>query len=343
MIRLTMLSSAEKVKGQGVASAYRELINLLAVQTETYTIEINKWAAADITHYHTVDLPFYLSTFSKKRGIKVGYVHFLPETVDDSLDLPKWARAFFYRYLISFYKRMDKLVVVNPAFMPKLAAYGIPLEKIEYIPNFVSSKTFFPMDEVVRKQLKQQHMKKQSFTVLGAGQIQHRKGVLDFIEVAKQLPDVQFVWVGGFSFGKLTSGYKELKQIVDHPPDNVLFTGIVDREEMNMYFNMADVMFLPSFHELFPMTILEGMSSGRPILLRDLDLYEDILFDYYIKETSVAGFAEQILRLKEDPAYYQMAKKQAERGAFHYSEERLTEIWHTFYHQLTLNGEGLPQ
>ncbi|STY44477.1 Uncharacterised protein [Listeria grayi] len=48
--------------------------------------------------------------------------------------------------------------------------------------------------------------------VLGSGQVQHRKGVMDFIETAKQLPDVQFIWAGGFSFGMITSGYEELKK-----------------------------------------------------------------------------------------------------------------------------------
>ncbi|MGN7311418.1 glycosyltransferase family 4 protein [Alkalicoccobacillus gibsonii] len=334
MIRLTMFSSAEKVKGQGVASAYRELINLLFNQTDLYDMKINTYRSADISHYHTVDLPFYLSTFSKKRGIKVGYVHFIPETVDDSLQLPKWFRRFFYSYLISFYKRMDKLVVVNPAFIPKLEAYGITKDKIEYIPNFVSNQTFYPLDDIERHAIKEKHVSTHAFTVLGAGQIQQRKGVLDFIEVAKKLPEVQFIWVGGFSFGKITSGYKELKLIVDNPPKNVLFTGIVDREQMNMYFNLADVMFLPSFHELFPMTILEGMSCERPILLRDLELYEDILFDYYLKAMSVEGFVEEIIQLKSNPEYYEAAKTSAARGAYHYSEERLSKIWKDFYYDL---------
>ncbi|MDQ0206131.1 glycosyltransferase family 4 protein [Alkalicoccobacillus murimartini] len=335
MIRLAMFSSAEKIKGQGVASAYRELLNLLAQYPLTYQMSVNKWDSADISHYHTVDLHFYLSSFSKKRGIKVGYVHFLPETIDDSLELPSLFRTFFYRYLISFYNRMDQLVVVNPSFISKLTAHGIDSEKIHYIPNFVSGQTFYQMDSLTRKQIKDEHnLNSHAFTVIGAGQIQHRKGVLDFIEVAKRLPDVQFVWVGGFSFGKITSGYKELKDIVDNPPSNVRFTGIVDRDQMNTYFNMADLMFLPSFHELFPMTILEAMSCGCPILLRDLELYEDILFDYYVKENSIDGFVDQVKRLKEDKSYYQTASQSAQRGASHYSEERLTDLWNTFYHSL---------
>lgn len=41
---------------------------------------------------------------------------------------------------------------------------------------------------------------KDKFVVLGVGQIQHRKGVLDFVEVAKEFPELQFVWAGGLLF-----------------------------------------------------------------------------------------------------------------------------------------------
>jgi 1,2-diacylglycerol-3-alpha-glucose alpha-1,2-galactosyltransferase len=35
--------------------------------------------------------------------------------------------------------------------------------------------------------------------------------------------------------------------------------------------------FLPSYSELFPMTILEAASCGTAIMLRDIDLYKVIL------------------------------------------------------------------
>lgn len=59
MIKLTMLSSAEKVKGQGVASAYRELVNLLEERYKNeIDMKINSFEKSDITHYHTVDFRF---------------------------------------------------------------------------------------------------------------------------------------------------------------------------------------------------------------------------------------------------------------------------------------------
>lgn len=341
MIKLTMLSSAEKVKGQGVASAYRELVNLLAERLpDKIDMKLNERRRSDITHYHTVDFPFFLSTFNKrKRGVNLGYVHFIPETMEGSLKLPWIAKVVFYKYLIAFYKRMDHIVVVNPSFIPKLEAYDIPKEKIQYIPNFVSKKSFFPYTaeekETARKRL---GIAPDRFVVLGSGQVQHRKGVMDFIETAKQLPDVQFIWAGGFSFGMITSGYEELKKVYENPPANVKFLGIIDRALMNECINAADLFFMPSYNELFPMAILEAMSCGVPVLLRDLDLYEEILTGYYAEAQDNEGFKEAIERFRKDETYYGHMKAMALEGAAYYSEDRLAACWDEFYHSL-LNKE----
>lgn len=340
MLKLNMLSSAEKVKGQGVGSAYREFINLLNNDdSNTYELTINKNIKADITHYHTVDFLFYLSTFSrKKRGIRVGHVHFLPETLEGSLQLPFLVKKIFNKYLLSFYKRMDGLVVVNPSFIPKLEAHGIKKEKVTYIPNFVAKKDFYPMGIQEKLAIRETlSIPEDTFVVIGAGQIQHRKGILDFIAVSKQLSQVQFIWVGGFSFGKMTAGYEELKKIFDHPPNNVHFTGIIDRASMNDYYNVSDLLFMPSYNELFPMTILEAMSSGIPILTRDLELYEAILEGYYIKGHTIAEFAASIERLRLNQDNYQDAKEKAREGAQYYSEERIWSIWKDYYHEIYRN------
>ena len=102
-----------------------------------------------------------------------------------------------------------------------------------------------PKEEVlaIREQL---GIAPDAFVVLGCGQVQTRKGVLDYIECAKANPDLTFVWAGGFSFGGITDGYDVLKPIVENPPANVKFLGIVPREKMNGIFNAADMLFMPA-------------------------------------------------------------------------------------------------
>ena len=334
MPTINMLSSADKVKGQGVGSAYLEQVNLVQNGLDKeYKVVVNKRIRAEIMHYHTIDFKHYLSVpFAKRKGVTVGYVHFLPETIEGSIKLPSLAKKIFYKYIINFYNSMDYLVTVNPNFITKLEAYNIDRKKISYIPNFVSTEKFYNLSSennyTAQEKLK---IARDAFVVLGVGQIQTRKGVIDFINIAKKLPDIQFVWAGGFSFGNITDGYKELKNEIENAPKNILFTGIVERDLMNDIYNVSDVLFMPSYNELFPMSILEAMNTYTPILLRDLELYEDILFDYYLKEHDNYGFIKAIEKLKNDSNYYEQAKEKAIRGHNFYSKENVLAMWQNFY------------
>jgi len=334
------MSSATKVKGQGVGSVYTEQVKLirefLCDKFEVYENAPNSKVKASITHYHTIDLPFFFKKRkAAKSGVNLGYVHFLPETVENSLRLPRFAKKIFYWYMIKFYRSMDCLVTVNPYFIGELGRYGISPDKIGYIPNFVSDDGFFPLsaDEKVKAREKY-GIDKNSFVVLSAGQLQKRKGAFDFLEMARRMPDITFAWAGGFSFGVITDGYKELSAAMENPPPNVKFLGIVDRSEMNEVYNTADVMLLASFEELFPMTVLEAMCVNLPILLRDLNIYENILFDFYYKEKDADGFVRAINRLRNDAEYYKTGVEMSKKGNLYYSKEKITEQWEELYTSL---------
>lgn len=334
-ISINMLSKADSIDGQGVGSAYLELIKLLEEDAkEEFDISINKGVKYDILHAHTVEPRNYFK-MKRTKGKTVAYVHFLPDTLDGSIKLPKPAFKIFKKYVIDFYKSADKLVVVNPIFINDLVKAGLDRDKIVYIPNFVSKEMFFPLPDNFKEKVRKKYgFKKNDFIVLGAGQVQTRKGVMDFIEVAKKLPDVKFVWAGGFSFGHITDGYKELKEIMDNPPQNVKFLGIVPRSDMNDIYNLADLLFVPSYNELFPMTILEAISTDTPILLRDLELYEDILFKKYLKGSNNEEFIENIKKLKKDKKLYNEAKNNAIEVSQFYSKNHVLEMWKEFYNKI---------
>lgn len=331
-ITINMLSSADKVEGQGVGSAYKEQVQLIQTgASDIFDVSINQSGDFDIQHIHTVDPKNYIRIKANK-GASVCYVHFLPDTLNGSIELPKVIFKLFKKYVIELYKAADHLVVVNPIFIQSLHKYGIPKEKITYIPNYVSKDDFYcKTKEEVLALRETYEISKNAFVVLGVGQIQTRKGVLDFIEVAKAMPEITFVWSGGFSFGKITDGYDELKQIVNHPPENVKFLGIVPRTEMNDIYNIADVLFMPSYNELFPMAILEAVNLKKPLVLRDLKLYEDILFHKYQKASDNASFIERIQQLHKDVKHYQLASQDAAYISEFYSKENVLKQWIDFY------------
>lgn len=345
MVTVNIMSGADKIKGQGVLSAHDEQVSLVK-EIEDFHIEENKIERCDITHFHTVNLEYFLLLpFLKNKSTTVGYVHFVPETLENSLHLFKPFKQIFYKYLIKFYSSMDKLVVVNPYFIDILNNYGIDKNKIKYIPNFVSSDNFYKKSKKEKEELRDMFdIPKDKFVVLSVGQLQKRKGVLEFIELARSMPDVEFLWAGAAVFGKMSEGYEEIKEAISNNlPNNVHFLGLISRGRMNDIYNLADIMFLPSYEELFPMCILEAMCVNLPILIRDLDIYNGILFDFYTSADNNDEFKKLILKFRDDKDFYDKMSKKSREGNIYYSKESIKQMWEEFYKECVRGNKNGKQ
>ena len=340
MLTINMLTRADSVKGQGVLSATEEQINLVTEGLNDYQIVVNQLKTYDITHIHTINPDFLIkSVITRQNRPMIASVHFLPETLEKSISLPRPIKELFYKYVLQFYKQADYLVTVNPRFIEDLEHYGIPKERITYIPNFVSRDTFYKITDRSKAILRESFgLDPDKFTVVSAGQLQMRKGVLEFIDLAKKMPDIQFVWAGDFAFKGISEGRKEIMEHMDELPSNVHFLGLVERERMNEFFNMGDVMLQLSFEELFPMTILESMNANIPLLLRDLREYRPILFDYYLKGNSQVQFQEILRQLQQDEAFYQEACEKSKKGEQFYSKENVLQQWQAFYDKVAVEN-----
>lgn len=336
-LKINMHYLTSQPEGQGVASATTEQIKLLKETTQDiFEIMDNDKKDGDISHFHQID-PFKYIKIKSTEAITVMHVHFLPETLVGSINMPKPIMDMFSYYFIDFYKSADYLVVVNPIFIEPLMKLGIKKERIKFIPNYVSKDDFYRLSQNKINETKAQYnIDPNKFVVLGVGQVQTRKGVLDFVEVAKQLPEVQFVWAGGFSFGAITDGYKELKDVIDNPPENVIFTDIIPRAQMNNIYNIANCLFMPSYNELFPMAILETCNLEIPMVLRDLELYKDILFHKYLKGHDNHDFIKLINQLAQDKEYYQSACELSKYISDYYSKENVSNQWIEFYQNIYL-------
>lgn len=330
-LRINMLSSAESVKGQGVASAFREQVTLIQEMNNDFSVEINsKSSKFDIYHIHTVD-PKYRIRMNKKH-LNIMYVHFVPSKNDGSLKLPKLANWIFKKYVEKTYRKADEIIVVNPSFISELEKIKIPRDKITYIPNFVDHEKFKPIERDKINKLKEKYgLPFNRFIILGCGQIQTRKGFDDFVQVAIENPEMTFVWAGGFSFGRITDGYKKYKKLLQNLPQNMIHLPIIERQYMNEVFNICDVLFMPSFIELFPMTILEACNVYKPFLVRDLDLYKPILFSKYCRGNSIDDFNNELRKLMNDKTYYLECSNNSKFISNFYNKDTLKKTWKEYY------------
>lgn len=342
--RIHAFSKADSVAGQGVGSAYLEQVALIEAElSDQFSINARSKFGdfAEINHFHSINPEYRLAMeLAKRKGVSVAHVHFIPETVEESLSLPFGTKKIFYRYLLNFYRAADSLVTVNPWFIRKLSNdYGFDENKLTFIPNFVSPKHFYPLKDddlkLVAKRRQAFGAEPGQFVVLCAGQLQTRKGFFDLIEIAAALEDILFIWAGGYSFGKISNGYQEIKKATANLPKNLKLLGLIERSEMNEYYNAADLFFLPSYEELFPMTLLEAMSTNTPILVRDLEYYDGVLFDFATRIKAARGendeFINTIKNFSSDADLRIQAIEAAQNGAQRYSPQNVALKWREYY------------
>ena len=121
--------------------------------------------------------------------------------------------------------------------------------------------------------------------ILQVAQQTPRKGIYEFIDLAKRLPEYKFIWVGGFSYGSFSSEKKEVEKRKAEAPSNIQFPGFVD--DVSAAYAGADVFLIPSYKEIMPMSILEALSSGLPVFARKLNEYHSLY-------PGAAGFFDNI-------------------------------------------------
>ena len=106
MLTINMLTRADSVKGQGVLSATEEQINLVTEGLNDYQIVVNQLKTYDITHIHTINPDFLIkSVITRQNRPMIASVHFLPETLEKSISLPRPIKELFYKYVLQFYKK----------------------------------------------------------------------------------------------------------------------------------------------------------------------------------------------------------------------------------------------
>lgn len=104
--------------------------------------------------------------------------------------------------------------------------------------------------------------------VFTVGHVFPRKGLETFVETARRLPDVEFVW-----FGPLDRRLKarETRQIVDSAPSNCTFTGYI--EDIRGAYAAGDVFFCPTREENEGIALLEALATGQPMVVRDIPAF----------------------------------------------------------------------
>ncbi len=331
MIRVVQVSESEySVQGHGVHTAYVETCNALGTHPEV-TLLKNSFEKADIRHIHTVG-PYSLIHLLFVSGKKVVSAHVVPDSFVGSLVGAKYWRRLAEYYLRWFYNRADLVIAVSDETKKDLEAIGVK-KPISVIYNMIDTGKYRLARER-RDELREKFaIKNDEFVVVGNGQIQPRKRFDTFINIARALPDVKFIWVGGMPFGKIAADQAAMQKMIDTAPENVTISGVVPIETVAEYFAASDIFVMTSEQETFGLAIIEAAAAGLPVVLRDIHDY-DATFRPYALMCSEDGFIDGIRRLIDDSPYYEQMKQDAAVLAQRYDSSVIVNVLVDNYKQL---------
>jgi 1,2-diacylglycerol-3-alpha-glucose alpha-1,2-glucosyltransferase len=251
----------------GIGSALEHQKMALELAGVSYTTDPKD--EYDILHINTIGpMSLLYAKKMKSRGKKIiMHAHTLEEDTRNSFTFSTSFSPLFRRYLKFFYKQADLIITPSEYTKMKLGEYGLKND-IAAISNGVDLDKFH-FDKSRREDYRGKYAL--SGTVpFSVGHLFPRKGVKTFINVARGF-DNTFVWFGR-RFGKILVGSRELDSEIRNKPDNVIFTGFV--EDIVAAYCSGDIFFFPSLAETQGIVILEAMATKRPVLIRDLPVYE---------------------------------------------------------------------
>ncbi|GGN94450.1 glycosyltransferase [Saccharibacillus kuerlensis] len=267
--------SLKTVNRSGVGEAVRHQREALERLNIDYTMDERE--DYDIVHLNTI-FPdsLRMARRAKRQGKKVVYhAHSTMEDFRNSFIGSNLAAPVFKKWITRCYRSADLLITPTEYAKGLLLGYGLS-NPIVSLSNGVDSAFFTPDQEAGRRFRRKYDLADDTKVVLSVGHYIERKGILDFVELARRMPDHQFYW---FGYTPLYMVPGKIREAVESKLPNLHFPGYVNREELRDAYCGSDLFLFATHEETEGIVLLEALAAGIPVLVRDLPIYADWLQD----------------------------------------------------------------
>lgn len=315
-----VMELARIVKGNGVNTVFVQMVDLLRKKDDVEVV-INGKGRGDVFHSHSYGLFYFIRGIGYK-GRRILTVHVIPDSAKGSV--PGWPllMPMIKWYLRQVYSYADVCIALSP--MVETAIRDLHANtRIVKMYNPIPTDFWKSSVESRKKGRKMLKLKEDDFVVLGVGQLEGRKGVEDFLDVATEIPGAKFVWAGGRPFGALTEGLVRINNRMAQAPPNISFAGMFELSDMPLIYAAADVFIFPSYQENCPMAPLEAAAAGLPVVFRDLPEYRLLYENQYIKAATTMEFVQIVRKLMNDKDFRDTACRISKQLLEQFDEDKI--------------------
>ncbi len=333
MKNLLFFEKQNSIKQSGIGRAMTHQMKALELANVEFTLDPND--NYDFAHINTLFFESYrLLKKLHKKGMKV-IVHGHSTVEDFRYSFRCWRliAPIFNHLILRMYRHADLIITPTNYSKGLIEGYkgvncpiyavsnGIKLEDYKY--NEEDVKAFDDFFNIKDKKI-----------VICAGLYFERKGIRDFFEIAKSMPDVEFIWFGHLA-PILTQS--KIRRAIKKRPKNVLMPGYVDIKVLRGAFHRADCFLFLSYEENEGIAVLEALASRLPVIVRDIPVFKDWLIDGrdVLKGKTNAEFIEKLNYVfnNDMEAFKDNAYKVVEARTLEHVGKELKEIYESLYNK----------
>ena len=247
-------------------------------------------------------------------------------------------------YMPDFCGAVDLVISPSRGMEKVLRKYGVD-GPIEVVPNGVDLHRFHIAQPLPRAEF---GYADEDILLVYAGRIAPEKNleflVRSFAGVARAISGVHLLIVGG--------GQKEHEEALKPLPgelgiqDRVHFTGMIAYDKLPSYLAMCDAFVTASVTEVHPLSVIEAMAAGLPIMGIDSPGVGDSVRDGESGLLSIEDIASYTAKLTYLCLHRDLARKMgaaAREASQQYSIERTTKIMLEHYNRLTQATKPIKQ
>jgi 1,2-diacylglycerol 3-alpha-glucosyltransferase len=241
-----------------------------------------------------------------------------------------------------FCEEMDLVISPSPGMEKILRGYGVE-DHIEVVPNGVDLTRFHDAKPLARTDF---GFADEDILLVYAGRVAPEKNleflIQAFAGVSNVIPNAYLLILG--------SGQKEHEEEIKSIPkeyevqDRVRFMGMIPYEKLPSYLAMCDAFVTASVTEVHPLSVIEAMGTGLPILGIDSPGVGDSIADGetgLLAKEDIASFTAKLTYLCLNKDLHKKFGVAARKASEQYSIERTTKIMLGHYSRLTENTKPL--
>ncbi len=264
------------------------------------------------------NIPIVFTNHSRYDLYAQAYLPMMPEEV---------TLGMLQSYMPPFCKAMD-LVITPSAGMEKVLRELKVEGNIEIIPNGVDLESFQNAAPLSRETF---GYKPDDILIVYAGRIALEKNIPflvdSFTGVAGAVPNAHLLLIGGGvqQFEEEIRGFVEKK----HLPNNIHLLGRIPYDQLPVYLAMCDIFATASITEVHPLSVIEAMGAGLPIMGIESVGVGDTVRDGvtgFLANNNLPSFTAKLTRLCLDAPLRRSMSQAARQDSAAYSIKRTTKI-----------------